>query len=109
MKKTSQKFKIDEILKACALFALVLQLCTCVSCEYTRFQPITSAYFFFGYFMTLINTPTGINSAHENCLPSKDGGIKIQFGDRRGGVGWVDLKNSAQAWQLDHFKLIIEE
>ena len=47
MKKTSQKFKIDEILKACALFALVLQLCTCVSCEYTRFQPITSAYFFF--------------------------------------------------------------
>ena len=47
MKKTSQKFKIDEILKACALFALELQLCTCVSCEYTRFQPITSAYFFF--------------------------------------------------------------
>ena len=46
--------------------------------------------FFFGYFITLINTPTGINSAHENCLPSKDGGIKIQFGDRRGGVGWVD-------------------
>ena len=66
--------------------------CTCVSCEYTRFQPITSAYFFFffGYFITLINTPTGINSAHENCLPSKDGGIKIQFGDRRGRVGWVD-------------------
>ena len=91
MKKTSQKFKIDEILKACALFALVLQLCTCVSCEYTRFQPITSAFFFFfGYFITLINTPTVINSAHENCLPSKDGGIKIQFGDRRGGVGWVD-------------------
>ena len=46
--------------------------------------------FFFWYFITLINTPTGINSAHENCLPSKDGGIKIQFGDRRGRVGWVD-------------------
>ena len=48
--------------------------------------------FFFGYFITLINTPTGINSAHENCLPSKDGGIKIQFGDRRGRVGVGGLK-----------------
>ena len=91
MKKTSQKFKIDEILKACALFALELQTALVFHANILVFsQSQARIFFFFGYFITLINTPTGINSAHENCLPSKDGGIKIQFGDRRGGVGWVD-------------------
>ena len=76
-------------------FESVRAVCTRVTTLHLCFMriysiTITSAYFFFGYFITLINTPTGINSAHENCLPSKDDGIKIQFGDRRGGVGWVD-------------------
>ena len=78
-------------------FESVRAICTRVTTLHLCFMRIYSfsanhkrVFFFVGYFITLINTPTGINSAHENCLPSKDGGIKIQFGDRRGGVGWVD-------------------
>ena len=55
--------------------------------------------FFFGYFITLINTPTGINSAHENCLPSKDGEIKnsIWRQEGRGGVGGLKKQRASVA------------
>ena len=48
MKKTSQKFKIDEILKACALFALELQTALVFHANILVFSQSQARIFFFG-------------------------------------------------------------
>ena len=86
-------------------FESVRAICTRVTTLHLCFMRIYSfsanhkCVFFFGYFITLINTPTGINSAHENCLPSKDGEIKnsIWRQEGRGGVGGLKKQRASLA------------